>query len=168
MVPMWGKGVCLPLTSYYRCVAQLAEQGALNTEVVGSLPIASTTLRGFMMSRNDYMNSYMKNRYKNRRLEAVKLLGGCCSKCGGFDKLHFDHINPEDKSLTIAKMSSASNERFNQEIKKCQLLCESCHKIKTTLEGSLSNYDKETVCKCGRIFYSIKTYAGHKTWCKVK
>lgn len=102
-----------------------------------------------------YMKEYMLKKYKERREKAIDKLGGKCVKCGGTLELQFDHINPEEKSFTIAKRSSINEEDFWKEIDKCQLLCGECHKLKTLTDmgmkqakgfhGTLSTY---RYCKC--------------------
>lgn len=72
----------------------------------------------------------MKNRWKLRRERAIKQLGGCCVGCGSLEKLEFDHIDPSTKIKAIAKMSSASERVFQEELEKCQLLCYACHLAK--------------------------------------
>lgn len=80
---------------------------------------------------NEYMRTYMLNRYHARRAEAIEHLGGKCARCGTTDQLEVDHINPADKTHNIAKVWSYSKEKFWAEIAKCQVLCTECHKNKT-------------------------------------
>lgn len=80
---------------------------------------------------NAYMNDYMKRCWKRRRENAVKLLGGKCVVCGKTEELEFDHIEPKTKLMSIAKMSGLSEQRFQEELKKCQLLCHKHHVEKT-------------------------------------
>ena len=110
------------------------------------------------MSSNEYMNTYMKNRYRERMAEAKKHLGGKCVKCGATEDLDFDHIDSKTKTFTIGCAWSVSSERFWEEIKKCQLLCKKCHKIKTNeywdrpqnkpRHGTFWFY-KKYKCRCG-------------------
>ena len=96
---------------------------------------------------NNKMNDYMKRRWEERRALAVEFLGGKCSVCETEENLQFDHINPEEKTMTIAKASSRSEEFFWAEVRKCQLLCEPHHKIKTAqdyLDGK--NKKSRPVC----------------------
>lgn len=71
-----------------------------------------------------------------RKAELVALMGGCCVRCG-FDgpqeALDFDHIDPTEKTLTVASsLSPGEFERVKQEVlTRCQLLCANCHRIKT-------------------------------------
>lgn len=107
------------------------------------------------MYDNDKMNEYMKARWQKRKQNAIDKLGGRCYTCGSVENLEFDHIDPSTKSFTIAKASSFSEERFQTELAKCQLLCRSCHEVKTLKDlgrvsakdqhGTLSSY---RYCKC--------------------
>ena len=85
---------------------------------------------------NQWMNDYMKQRWAKRRAAAVHALGGCCARCGSTDALEFDHIDPSTKEFTIAKASSFSETRFQSEISKCQLLCRTCHIVKTAEDNA--------------------------------
>jgi len=104
-----------------------------------------------MTSRKEYM----LERYHKRRAEAIKFLGGACVICGATEDLELDHILRNEKSFNISQMWSISQEKFDAELSKCQLLCNTCHKAKNTWElnkkaairthGSLSSY---RYCKC--------------------
>lgn len=108
-----------------------------------------------MANSNEYMNNYMKDRWAKRRKEAIEKLGGKCNECESLEDLQFDHIDPMTKIATVAKMSSMSEEKFWNEVNKCQLLCLKCHQKKTLTDlnqkdakinhGSLSSY---RYCKC--------------------
>ncbi len=107
------------------------------------------------MSGNKYMRQYMLRRYHTRRQDAIKALGGKCVICGDLENLEFDHKDRGLKGFTIAKGWSIGEERFWQEINKCQLLCKVCHHKKTLIDmgqkdarqthGTLSSY---RYCKC--------------------
>ena len=73
------------------------------------------------------MKSYMLRRYHERRTAAIERLGGQCAQCGSKDDLQLDHIDWRDKSFGVSKLWSCSKERFDQEVEKCQVLCEPCH-----------------------------------------
>lgn len=60
---------------------------------------------------------------------------GPCVKCGSFEDLELDHINPNTKESHC--VWSWSEERRNKELAKCQCLCNSCHRIKSNLECSV-------------------------------
>lgn len=72
--------------------------------------------------------------WAQRRPMLIALLGGKCIKCGTIKELQFDHIDPNSKSYEIIELKTAKLDRLLQEIAKCQLLCKSCHKIKSAEE----------------------------------
>ena len=104
---------------------------------------------------NAYMREYMLARYHSRRNEALKKLGGKCSRCGSKDDLQIDHIDRRTKTLDLGKLWNVSKVRFDAEIEKCQLLCAECHSKKTIADlgkkeakgqhGTRSSYK---YCKC--------------------
>lgn len=98
---------------------------------------------------NEYMNDYMKRRYKRRREEAIDRLGKTCAECGTTEDLEFDHIEPHLKEVTIARASSFSEKRWQEELSKCQLLCHDCHVTKHASEaqcGSVQKYWRGCHC----------------------
>lgn len=81
---------------------------------------------------NEYMREYVLKRYNRRRENAIKQLGGQCVDCGSDKGLEFDHIDPLEKSFTLAVgFSGFSEVRIQTELKKCELRCEVCHVLKT-------------------------------------
>lgn len=68
------------------------------------------------------------------RKRLVELKGGKCVKCGETENLHFDHTNRETKSFSISPSLDKKLEDLLVELEKCQLLCASCHGIKTAIE----------------------------------
>ena len=107
------------------------------------------------MSSNEYMREYMNRLYANRRNAAIEKLGGKCVRCGSKEQLQFDHIDPTTKTAEMDRLWATSEKRINEELRKCQLLCSSCH-VKKTLKdlgrisakeshGTLSSY---RYCKC--------------------
>jgi len=115
---------------------------------------------------NNYMNDYLKRRWQRRRVQAVEQLGSECIICGSDQDLEFDHIDPETRTMTIARASTRSEEFFQSELSKCQLLCVPCHSEKTEREFE-PYYEEVRVCACGRQFDRKRQYAGHKRWCNV-
>lgn len=57
---------------------------------------------------------------------------GPCQKCGSWDKLELDHINPADKEHHA--VWSWSEQRMYKELAKCQVLCQDCHIDKSLAE----------------------------------
>lgn len=57
-----------------------------------------------------------------------------CVDCGNTNPivLEFDHLDRKEKEFTISsKMSDYSWDRIMTEIKKCEVVCSNCHKIRT-------------------------------------
>lgn len=104
---------------------------------------------------NQYMRSYVLDRYKTLREAAIEKYGGCCVECSSMDRLEFDHIDPKTKEFSIGKLWSLSQDKIDKELQKCQLLCKGCHDKKSILErgqkiakgfhGTRSSY---RYCKC--------------------
>lgn len=95
--------------------------------------------------------------YYRKRKKIIELLGGKCVICGSSDKLEFDHINRNTKKYEISRMITYAYDVILEEIKKCQLLCNKCHVVKTLKElnkkpskeqhGTLSAY-VHAKCRC--------------------
>ena len=84
--------------------------------------------------QNSDRNRNFVSRYK-------KLVG--CILCG-WNKctwgLHFDHINPHDKTRDISKMMGAGRSELKKEIRKCRLICANCHSIHTQQQHLSKKY----------------------------
>lgn len=82
--------------------------------------------------QNPNISEYIKLRRKTRRLAIVKLLGNKCVQCNAKTALHCDHIIPGSKAFNL---SGSNLDKpwiiVLQEAKKCQLLCNKCHTLKT-------------------------------------
>jgi len=82
--------------------------------------------------RADYMRAYMANRYHQKRQEIINRLGGRCSRCGTSEgKFHLDHKDKAKKTMRASDMHSVNDQKFENEIKNLQILCEDCHREKT-------------------------------------
>ena len=91
-------------------------------------------------------SQYMKNQYKQKKIEIQDLkLGLKCQKCG-YDKcgasLEFHHIDPNEKDETISRMISNNYtlDLVKEEIKKCIVLFANCHHEFHFLEHNNENY----------------------------
>jgi len=62
-------------------------------------------------------------------------LGSKCNQCNSTTNLEIDHIDRLQKTFNLSKhWSSKSLDVIKNELAKCQLLCEDCHKVKTKSE----------------------------------
>jgi 5-methylcytosine-specific restriction endonuclease McrA len=93
------------------------------------------------LERGRKVSNETKNNYRRKRVAyyrefvcRYKRLCGCV-KCGNKDPrvLDFDHINGKDKIDVISRMAGQTvrMENLKKEIRKCQVLCANCHRIKT-------------------------------------
>lgn len=72
-------------------------------------------------------------------------MGGKCSQCGWSGHhagLEFDHIDPAQKAYEISRLlANKDTTRLYAEAAKCQLLCGTCHNIKTYMASEFNgNY----------------------------
>lgn len=81
--------------------------------------------------RNKQQQAHYKKKAieRNRRIVAGYKADGCAA-CG-YNKcakaLHFHHLDPNEKEMTIARLRSHAVERLIEEIEKCIVLCANCH-----------------------------------------
>jgi hypothetical protein len=71
--------------------------------------------------------------YKRKKIkdQLIQKLGGKCVKCNGiFPNAAFDFHHLGNKEMDISTMIDRfSEEKINQEVEKCVLLCANCHRI---------------------------------------
>lgn len=73
--------------------------------------------------QREYQRAWKENRRR------AFFNGKRCLQCGSIENLQLDHVDPTKK--VSHKIWTWSSERRNAEVKKCQVLCTSCHKRKT-------------------------------------
>lgn len=97
----------------------------------------------------------IKQRVQARRLKWIAD-NGPCVKCGTWDNIEIDHIDPSTKEYEIDIVWRRSQQIRDYELAKCQALCKPCHIEKTTIEqknakpvthGSYKSYRKYK-CRC--------------------
>ena len=76
--------------------------------------------------------AYLAERYASQRQDMLDYMGGRCVNCGSEEELEFDHIDWRTKSFTIGRLYGLHKlESVYEELKKCQILCNPCHRDKT-------------------------------------
>lgn len=78
------------------------------------------------------------SRNQKRRDEAIDYLGGKCMRCGGvFPRCVYDfhHRDPATKIDSISNLLGKPK-MLKEELKKCDLLCANCHRIRHFEEGA--------------------------------
>lgn len=105
-----------------------------------------------MPNSNEYMRTYMLERYHRRRNHAIEKLGGVCVDCGATENLEFDHVNEKDKSFNVAKaFTSMAEDKLWKEIEKCVLRCREDHLAKTVRYNSVGHGEGKAGkrnCRC--------------------
>lgn len=76
------------------------------------------------MDDNIYINKWFK------KIKAINLLGGMCCKCGEDSPfvISFHHIDPKNKDKNITELLWGCWDKIEEEIKKCIVLCDNCHR----------------------------------------
>lgn len=89
------------------------------------------------MTRNiETRRKWFRERYHSRRAEAIRLLGSKCVQCNSTDNLEIDHVDPGSKVHKFTYYTYLSHDKFIEEVGKCQLLCQKCHREKSKIDGS--------------------------------
>jgi len=89
---------------------------------------------------NARMAEYQRARRAERLWEGRVFLGEHCVRCRVHmddTVLEFDHIDPSTKKFNLARQAShVSEDRWWDEVLKCQLLCFDCHMEKCYEDGT--------------------------------
>ena len=120
------------------------------------------------------MGLYSRNRRIERRRFVLSYFGNKCNECGSTKKLEIDHIDRASKRLNVSEMLMYSKIELLKELKKCQLLCQKCHKKKCKIDGTyrkpgilihgkLSSYTHRK-CRCRICSDNFKEYKKKRKW----
>lgn len=90
-------------------------------------------------NKEDWID-WNKRRYEESQKSLHELKAKPCTDCGGIFPhyvMEFDHV-PErgEKKKNICELSGSSkftSKRVQEELKKCDLVCANCHKVRTYL-----------------------------------
>ncbi len=77
---------------------------------------------------------YYRQAKIRQRQRMLNFLGGKCVLCASTDELQVDHIDPSKKKFSINSRMSLKNPDVIAELLNCQILCGSCHRLKTSGE----------------------------------
>ena len=81
---------------------------------------------------NGNTNERQRTVSRLRKLECIRIKGGCCKNCGyniNSAVLQFHHRDPENKTFNLdsRKLSNTEWSSILSELDKCELLCSNCH-----------------------------------------
>ena len=96
-------------------------------------------------NREEINRKHRERKRKNKKY-LVDMMGGKCVGCGVTENLQFDHIDRYEKSFCISTELASKLDKLIKEASKCQLLCNECHKIKTTI-----NHDANLLAEGKRV-----------------
>ena len=77
--------------------------------------------------------TYQKNRWHQRKLDAIEYKGGVCEDCKQMPHpgaMQFHHEDPKEKEFSWNKGRLKSWDYVKKELDKCILLCANCHAIR--------------------------------------
>lgn len=90
--------------------------------------------KGRFMSRcKKCFCDYCINRWRERKVKAIKDKGDKCHDCKQtyhFSVYDFHHLDPSKKDMAWDRAKMVSDERLKQELDKCILLCSNCHRLR--------------------------------------
>lgn len=92
------------------------------------------------LKTKEEQREYQRKWMAQRRQEWIDL-NGPCKNCDSWDDLEVDHINPLTKTMNPSQIWSRKQEIRDEELAKCQVLCEDCHKEKSKFQISLTHKD---------------------------
>ena len=80
-----------------------------------------------------------------KKYKAIQYLGGCCVSCGENNqfKLTFHHIDINDKEFEYGDYDDRRWTDLKDELNKCELLCQNCHREKHYNENRILKYGIE-------------------------
>lgn len=84
-------------------------------------------------NKDKYLSNNQKRRQKNRELLREYKKGPCtdCNRTFHPCQMDFDHIN-DNKVANVSKlMNSNYAKQAIEELKKCELVCSNCHRLRT-------------------------------------
>lgn len=116
---------------------------------------------------------YQDKLYKERLSFAIDYLGSVCVRCNGVVDLEFDHIDPKLKNATVTTILKGNKSKLIKELNLCQLLCNSCHKKKTSKSripwqhGTIHGYQNKQ-CRCNECKEAQRVYKAACTGNKPK
>ncbi len=80
---------------------------------------------------------WRKAYYDKKIASFIEYLGGKCMECGSTIHLEIDHIDRTLKAFSPTSFYDRKWEIVKEELDKCQLLCKSCHLIKSWKNGDI-------------------------------
>lgn len=87
-------------------------------------------------------------RWVERKIEAIKLFGSKCCRCGyckNYTALEFHHLDPKEKDFIWTKLRELPWAKIVEELKKCILLCANCHRETHWPDANVDRYKEKEI-----------------------
>lgn len=115
----------------------------------------------------DKKREYQRQWLASRRQDWINSRGGRCEKCGSTDRLEIDHRVKNLKQTNPTYLWSKTAAKRDAELALCQVLCSSCHTLKTSKEntlplthGTMQGYKRGCREECCRAANRIRVQRG--------
>jgi hypothetical protein len=81
----------------------------------------------------DVQNAFQSRWISARRSAWIESQGGCCAACGSREYIEVEDVDRATKTVNPSRLWSLADENPLRvaELAKCQVLCRSCHRVKT-------------------------------------
>lgn len=114
------------------------------------------------MRTADEQREYQRQWMATRRQQWIEA-NGPCANCRSTQNLEIDHIDPTTKVIAVSRLWSYSRVKREAELRKCQVLCEQCHSVKTETERNLLHGEQHplAVLSDEQIRYVRSAYSPH-------
>ena len=123
---------------------------------LGSTPSGATMFGMATEAQRTSWRAY----YERFREKCFDILGRKCAICGSTENLEIDHRDWKTKVINISQAQAPRRwEEVKRELKKCQVLCEDCHRLK-------SNCDLAEQRLCPEVHGTVSCYRHHGCRCE--
>lgn len=86
-----------------------------------------------------------------KKIKAIDVLGGCCTKCQNPDPFVLEFHHRDEKENEIADIRNSRWSEWEKEITKCDLLCSNCHReshhVPNVVKSALLKLKNATCCE---------------------
>lgn len=97
--------------------------------------------RRWYHKNKDIVQSRNRKEYQKRKRWLIKYKEGRpCTDCGKYYPYYvmdFDHRNKKEKKFIISENRTCGWGNFLKEVKKCDLVCSNCHRVRTYKQASV-------------------------------
>lgn len=131
------------MTELAKQIIAMYEEGKSYRQIAKELGCSKGTI-SYHLSEGQKQKTAARTRFRRSAIEKYlkeyKEASGCvdCKESYPYYVLEFDHLPKHAKSFTVSdfKRYTISLELIKEEVKKCEVVCSNCHKIRTHVRAS--------------------------------